>query len=202
MVALQIPRLYTPDEYLELERKSNYKSEYLAGQIYAMSGGNPMHSFIAANVSGEIHARLKGSTCRTFNSDLKVRTTPGGLFAYPDVTVVCGELRCHDDRKDVCLNPTVIVEVLSPSTEGYDRGAKWAQYQTIASLQTYVLVAQHTPRVEQYVRQANGDWTFSTVSGMDGSLYLASIDCTLALRDIYDRVEFPVLPSFADLPSL
>ena len=190
------PRLVTPDEYLEAERKSNYKSEYLAGQIYAMPGGNPMHSFIAANCTVEIGSRLKGTPCRTFTSDLKVRTTLNGLFAYPNVTVVCGELVYHDDRRDVCLNPTLIVEVLSPSTEGYDRGAKWAQYQTIASLQTYVLAAQHEPRIEQYVRQPNGNWMLSIVTGMEGSLHLASIDCTLALRDIYDRVEFPPAPAW------
>lgn len=196
MVAWRQPQLVMPDEYLELERKSNYKSEYLCGQIYAMSGGSFAHSTITLNIGSGIHARLLGTPCQAFSTDAKVRTTPTGLFAYPDVTVVCGELVYHDEKRDVCVNPTLLVEVLSPSTEGYDRGAKWAQYQTIASLQTYVLVAQHTPRVEQYVRQPNDDWLLSTVTGMDGSLYLASIDCTLALRDIYDRVEFPPAPAW------
>ncbi len=196
MVGWRQPQLVTPDEYLELERKANYKSEYLCGQIYAMSGGSFAHSTITLNIGSGIHVRLIGTPCQAFSTDAKVRTTPSGLFAYPDVTVVCGKLIYHDEKRDVCINPTLLVEVLSPSTEGYHRGAKWAQYQTIASLQTYVLVAQHEPRVEQYVRQSNNEWLLSTVAGMDGSLYLASIECTLALRDIYDRVEFPPAPAW------
>ena len=174
-------RTFTPEEYLELERQSNYKSEYLEGQIYAMSGGSPMHSLIAANITGELRTQLKGKPCTTFNSDLKVRTTPEGLFAYPNVSVVCGELLYHDEKQDVCINPTVIVEMLSPMTEAFDRGRKWAQYQAIASLQTYVLAAQDQARVEQYVRQPGGQWLLSSVAGLENSLYIASLDCTLAL---------------------
>ncbi len=195
MVAWRQPRTFTPEEYLELERKSEYRSEYLDGQIYAMSGGTPRHSLITTNISGEIRSRLKGTSWRTYGTDLKV-STPGELYTYLDVTVVCGEMRYRDDKKDICTNPILLVEVLSPSTEAYDRGAKWVQYQAIDTLQTYVMVSQQTPRVEQYVRQPNGDWMLSAVTGLHGSIHLASIECTLVLRDIYDGVEFPALSSF------
>ena len=195
----QQSRTFTPEEYLELERRSNYKSEELDGQIYAMSGGSPEHSIIANNVGAELRAQLKGRPCTTFNSDMKVRTSPAGLFAYPDVTVACGELRFHDAHRDLLTNPIVIVEVLSSSTEAYDRGEKFLNYQAIASLQTYVLIAQHQARVEQFVRQPNGDWLYSPVTGRDQSFHIASIDCTLALSEIYDRIAFPVPPTNMNL---
>ena len=188
-------RLYTSDEYLERERKSNYKSEFLAGQIYAMSGGSPKHAKIGANIIREIGVQLKGKTCDVYTSNLKVRTTYNGLYAYPDVTVVCGSLIFHDEEEDVIVNPTLIVEVLSRTTEAYDRGQKWAQYQSIASLQTYVMIAQNEPRIEQYVRQSDDTWLLSTAAGIDKSIYLASIDCTLALSEVYDGVDFNPAPS-------
>ena len=197
MVALRKPqeRVYTSDEYLELERKSNYKSEFLAGQIYAMSGGSPKHSRIGANLIKKIGNQLEEGPCHVYTSDLKVRTTAQGLFAYPDVTVVCGNLIFHDEEEDIIVNPTLLVEVLSRTTEAYDRGRKWAQYQSIASLQTYVLVAQDMARIEQYTRQPDDTWLLSTVAGMDRSIYLASIDCTLALSEVYAGVDFNPPPS-------
>ena len=194
MVAYRQPRTFTPEEYLELERKSHYKSEYLDGQIYAMSGGSPEHSMITVNVSREVSLGLKGKPCMTFSNDTKVRTGTANLFSYPDLTVVCGEPRYHDAKRDVLLNPTLIIEVLSSSTEGYDRGEKFMDYQCISSLQTYVLIAQHQARIEQFVRQSNNDWLLSNVTGRDQNLYVASIDCTLALSEIYDRIAFPAVP--------
>ena len=194
MVAYKQSRTFTPEEYLDLERKSHYKSEYLEGQIYAMSGGSLNHGATGANVIIAIGKRLPGTPCRIFSSNVKVRTTTDGLFTYPDASIVCGDVRFHDDKQDVIVNPIVLVEVLSPSTEAYDRVGKWEQYQTIDSLQTYVLIAQHQARVEQYARQPNGDWLYSPVTGRNQSLYIASIDCTLALSEIYDRVEFPAPP--------
>lgn len=197
MVALSKPqeRVYTSDEYLELERKSNYKSEFLEGQIYAMSGGSPKHAGISANIIKKIGNQLEDGPCHVYTSDLKVRTTANGLFAYPDVTVICGNMIFHDEEEDVIVNPTLLVEVLSRTTEAYDRGRKWAQYQSIASLQTYVLVSQNESRIEQFVRQPDDTWLLSTVAGMDKSIYLASIDCTLALSDVYKGIDFNPAPS-------
>lgn len=197
MIAERQLRMFTPEEYLTLERAAEYKSEYMDGQIYAMSGGSPDHSTITINVTGEIHRQLKGRHCRAYSNDMKVRTGTQSLFSYPDLVVVCNEPRFHDIQRDVMLNPTLIVEVLSPSTEAFDRRRKFVQYQDIASLQTYVLIAQNEPRIEQYNRQDNATWPCSVVTGRENSIYLASIDCTLALADVYDRIQFTTEPESA-----
>jgi len=191
MVAVQQNPHYTPEEYFASEREAEFKSEYLNGEIYAMAGSSPEHSTITVNVSGELRAQLKGKPCRVFSSDMKVRTDADGLFSYPDVSVVCGEPRFHDEHRDVLVNPTLIVEVLSPSTERFDRGRKFAQYQQIESLTDYLLVAQDEPRVEHYVRQEGGRWLLSTATGREDTLHLASIGCTLPLSEVYDKVDFP-----------
>jgi Uma2 family endonuclease len=181
--------LFTPEDYLALERASEIRHEYLNGMVYAMAGESPEHSTICFNLSGIIHAQLKDKPCRGFSPNMKVRTDPSGLFAYPDLAVVCGEPLFHDDKRDVLVNPTVIFEVLSRSTEGYDRGEKFLQYRTqIASLKDYVLVAQNKPRVEHYARQPDGQWPCAEVEGLDAVLYLPSIDCQFQLADIYARI--------------
>ena len=190
MIAERQLRTFTPEEYLTLERAAEFKSEFIDGQIYAMSGGSPKHSTISVNVTGQIHGQLKGRLCQAFSNVMKVRTGTQNLFSYPDLTVVCDEPRFHDSQQDVLLNPTLIVEVLSPSTEAFDRRRKFSQYQEIASLQTYVLIAQDTPRIEQYVRQEDNSWNVSIVTGLENSIYLASINCQLLLADVYERVEF------------
>lgn len=182
---------YTPEEYLDFERRAQFKSEYLDGQIYAMSGGSPEHNSIAVNVASELRAQLKGKPCRVFSSDMKVRTSRAGLYSYPDVTVVCGAMRFHDERRDVLTNPTLIIEVLSPSTEAFDRGKKFANYQRIASLTDYILIAQDEARLDHYVRQPDDQWLLSASVGLDAKLVLASIGCTLLLSEVYDKVELP-----------
>ncbi|MHB2020379.1 MAG: Uma2 family endonuclease, partial [Candidatus Xenobia bacterium] len=137
-ISVRRPRRFTVEEYLTLERMSDAKSEWLDGRIYLMSGGSPRHNRIQANLVGELHGRLKGTSCQEFTSDSKVRVLmPGqagkGLFTYPDATVVCGEPLYHDTEKDVLINPKVLFEVLSPSTEDYDRGLKRVRYQAIPS---------------------------------------------------------------------
>jgi Uma2 family endonuclease len=194
---------YTVEEYLALERASEERHEYLDGEIYAMAGESPDHGTICMNIGGQLYAQLRDTPCRVFTKDTKVRSgpapkpfqSPKGLYSYPDVLVVCGEMKFHDEHRDVLLNPTVIIEVLSPTTEAFDRGEKWARYQTwLPSLTEYLLVSQSKPLIEHYRRQPDGGWLYSSVNGLEESVPLASIGCTLRLADVYDRIVFHVEP--------
>jgi Uma2 family endonuclease len=180
---------FTPEQYLAAERKAAFKSEYLGGYITAMSGASREHNRIAGNFYHKIRGQLENRPCEAFISDLRVCVSSTGLYTYPDVIVVCGEPAFQDDELDTLLNPTVIVEVLSPTTESYDRGAKFAHYRRLPSLKEYVLIDQSQVLVERYVRQGE-DWVFSALDDLDGTLRLISIDCSLPLRDIYARVSF------------
>ena len=181
---------YTPEHYVELERKAEFKSEYLSGQIFAMAGGSPKHSALISNVNGSAWSRLRGSSCQVYNNDLRITIMQTGLKTYPDVTVVCGEAHFHPLDKDSIINPTVLFEVLSPTTEAYDRGEKWAHYQQLDSLQEYILVSQHKAQVEHYVRQDDGSWKFTAASDLGAKIPLPSLGCELLLAEIYDRVTF------------
>jgi Uma2 family endonuclease len=183
--------LFTPEEYLILERGSPEKSEYLHGEIYAMAGGSPEHSAIVVNLTSEVRGQLRGKPCQAFSNDLKVRTSAEGLYAYPDLSIVCGEPQYHDEHRDVLTNPTVVFEVLSPSTEDYDRNRKFLAYQTCGTLTDYVLIAQDEPRADYYARQGEDKWLLSTVKGLDGMLSIVSVDCVIRLAELYERVEFP-----------
>ncbi len=180
---------YTAAEYLALERRATYKSEYVGGHIIAMSGASRRHNLIAANISRELSSQLRGRPCESYVSDMRVRVSETGLYTYPDVVAVCGDIRFADEQTDTLLNPTVIVEVLSASTEAYDRGDKFAHYRRLASLHDYVLVSQDAVRVEHYVRQGE-KWVLSEASLLTDTVSLASIQCTLVLEDIYDKVRF------------
>ncbi len=181
----------SPEEYLAIERAADHKSEYHAGEMYAMAGGSREHSLIAGNIFAELHRQLKGRPCEPHGSDLRVRVSATGLYTYPDGSVACGEIQYEDGRRDTLLNPTVIVEVLSESTEAYDRGGKWRQYQTIPSLREYLLVAQDRPSIEKFTRiDHSGDWTYSVYEGLDAVVDLPSIGSTLPLREVYDRITF------------
>jgi Uma2 family endonuclease len=192
MVSAPKPRYVTPEAYLEAERKAAFRSEYFCGEIVAMSGSSPRHGTITVNVTGEIRSQLKGTPCQAFSNDVKIRTLPNGMFSYPDLSVVCGELQYHDEKQDVITNPRVIVEVLSPSTESMDRGRKWIQYQQIASLTDYLLIAQDQPYIEHFSRQADNQWLYNAVSGLKAILTIASIGCTLAISEVYHRVQWDV----------
>jgi Uma2 family endonuclease len=186
-----VAKLYvTPEEYLARERQAEFKSEYYDGEIFAMAGGSPEHSLISLNVGGELRHQLLEKPCRVYNSDLKVRATQT-TYAYPDVTVVCGEPAFQDTETDVLLNPTVIVEVMSPDTEGWDRGGKFERYRGRESLQEYLLVAQDRAHLERFYRQPRGEWLLSVVDGLDGALSLPSIGCQLELARVYHMVTFP-----------
>jgi Uma2 family endonuclease len=180
----------TPDEYLAAERVSESRSEYLDGVVCPMTGGSINHIRIVTNLTRELSNQLLTRPCDVLSVDLKVRLPDSRKFFYPDVTVVCGELQFHDRRRDIILNPVVIIEVLSKSTEAFDRGAKFQAYQTLDSLKEYVLVAQDKPFVEQFVRQADGKWTYTAVAGLEGSLSLPSVECTLSLSAVYSKVDF------------
>jgi Uma2 family endonuclease len=190
----------TVEEYLALERASEERHEYLDGHVYAMAGESPEHSDICSNLVTILNLQLRGTPCRVWTKDTKVRSGPEprsrratrGLFSYPDLVVVCGAPQFHDAYRDVLLNPTVIIEVLSPSTEAFDRGEKFWRYRTwLPALTHYLLVAQSRPLVEHYLRQSDDVWVLSTVSDAAGSLSLASIACTLRLSEVYDRITFP-----------
>lgn len=178
------------DEYLVRERAAEYRADFVYGEIRAMAGGSLLHGRIIANVTREIGVQLKGKHCFAVSGDVKIAADPQGLYVYPDLTVVCDEPQFHDNEKDVLLNPAVIVEVLSPSTEGYDRGLKSTRYRQLASLHEYVFISQTEPLVEHWVRQPDGLWLVSTTAGLSGEIVLQSIDCRLELSEVYDRVEF------------
>jgi len=181
----------TPQEYLAIERAAKEKSEYYNGYVFARAGASRSHDRATGDVFGLLWTQLRGGACEVFSSDMRVKIEATNTYVYPDVTVACGELSFEDANVDILLNPTLIVEVLSPSTEAHDRGDKFAHYQSIPSLKEYVLVAQDRPRIEHYVRRENGHWDYSEVRGLDGVIHLPSIDCNLLLADVYARVTFP-----------
>jgi Uma2 family endonuclease len=182
-------RKLTEAEYLALERAADHKSEFYDGEMFAMAGGSPMHSLIAANFIAAVAVRLKGSPCKAFTSDLRLKVEATGLFTYADVAVVCGSIQLSPGTNDVVLNPAVIAEILSDSTEGYDRGEKFRQYQQIPALKEYILVSQHFPRIEQFQRR-EGEWALRTAEGMSASLSLPSLKVTLELSEVFAGVEF------------
>jgi len=182
----------TPEEYLAIERKAEYKSEYYAGEMYAMSGGSRQHDRITSNIIASLHAQLRNRPCSVYTSNMRVRVNPTGLYTYPDVSVVCGEELFIDEQVDTLLNPTVIIEVLSPSTEAYDRGDKFGHYRKLESLMEYVLIAQDKYHVEHYVRQPDNQWLLSETESVQDTVHLPSVNCDLALADVYEKVEIEV----------
>ena len=182
--------LLTPEQYLELERVAEFKSEYYGGRMYAMSGGTYPHSHIIANFTGAMFAALRKSPCVVSSNDLRVRVSPEGLYTYPDVIVTCEKPKFADGQNDTLLNPVLLAEVLSKSTESYDRGFKFRQYRKTESLQEYALVSQSAPLVEVYRRQSEGRWLLTTYEGLDAICRFDSVDCSVALADLYDKVRF------------
>jgi len=189
-MSLQPQARYTPEEYLALERKAAYKSEYVNGEIFAMSGASERHNLIAGNIFAALHGQFRRRPCRAYVNDLRVKVSPTGLYTYPDVAALCGEPQFDDEQQDTLLNPDVIIEVLSPSTEAYDRGGKFGHYRKLASLKEYVLVSQEEPHIELYVRQADSQWLLSEASALQEVVLLPSVNCSLSLADVYDKVEF------------
>ena len=180
----------TPDQYLEIERAAEFKSEYYNGCMYAMSGASYNHVLISGSFGAELYAALKKTPCAVAANDLRVRVSPLGLYTYPDIVVICGEPKFADDQKDTLLNPTFLAEVLSPSTEAYDRGFKSQQYRKIESLQEYALVSQTEPRLEVFRRQPDGRWLLSEFAGLDAVSRFESLSCEIPLAEIYSKITF------------
>ncbi len=185
MASQTLPRI-TEEEYLRLDRSAEYKSEFVDGEMFAMSGGSARHSKVGMNWGAELTFKLRGRACSVFSSDARVRTVRGN-YVYPDISVVCGPALLHGDTDDLITNPILVVEVLSPSTSAFDRGRKFEIYREIASLQEYVLSHLTTPHVEVFTRQADQSWIFREYREIESSVTLTSIGCTLALSDVYAR---------------
>jgi Uma2 family endonuclease len=180
---------YSRAEYLAIERAASYRSEYLDGQIVAMSGRSRAHSLIAANLIRVLGTALRDRPCEVHGSDLRCYVEAGDLYTYPDVTVICDPPRFEDEAADTVMNPVVIIEVLSPATEAFDRGEKFARYRLLPSLREYVLVAQHRPRVERFTLR-DGEWVLSEASGLEAAIELSTVGCTLLLDEVYAKLSF------------
>ena len=184
-------RYFTPEEYLELECKADYKSQYVAGEIYAMSGAQSPHVLIQCNLIGELRNLFRGKTCNVFSSDMRVRASRSEMYTYPDASALCDKPKFdHSSKPESLLNPQVIFEVLSPSTEAFDRGDKFARYRQIESLTDYVLVSSEQMRVEHYVRLEGGPWLLTEYNQPEHRVPLCSVNCELLLTEIYLQVEF------------
>jgi len=179
---------YSPQEYLALERSIEQKNEYLNGEIFALAGASERHNLIVGNILASIHVQLRGKPCKVYSSDMRLKVSATGLYTYPDVVALCGEAHFDDEQRDTLLNPSLVIEVLSTSTEGYDRGEKFAHYRRLESLAEYLLISQDKSRVEQYVRQPDNQWLMSEVSKAEERIELPSIKCMLLLSDVYDKI--------------
>lgn len=179
----------TPGEYLALERSSEVRSEYIAGRMFAMSGASLRHGLIAGNLFRELSSQMRGRACQAHINDLRVKVSPTEMYIYPDIVAFCGAAELEDEHVDTLLNPAIIVEVLSESTEAYDRGEKFAHYRRLDTLREYVLVSQDKIRIEHFRREGE-EWVLSEVSGPDETLHLESIDCHVAVATIYEKVDF------------
>jgi len=183
------PAYLTPAEYLEIERRAETRSEYFNGEMFAMAGGTDKHASITLNVAAELRQRLRSKPCRVYSTDLRLRVTPTGLYAYPDVMVICGDVQYADGHHDIVLNPRLIVEVLSRSTKSYDLGEKFEHYRSLPSLTEYLTVAQDKPAVDQRTRQQDV-WVLKTYNDLSQVIELTSIGASLPLSEIYDRIDF------------
>jgi Uma2 family endonuclease len=179
----------TPAEYLAYERASAGRHEYFEGELFALSGASWRHNVIAARLVALLTARLPGSGCTVVGSGMRLKVDASGLYTYPDVSIVCGPPRLEDEHGDTLLNPTLLAEVLSASTEGYDRRRNAEHYRRLPSLQEYLLVAQDTPHIEQYTRQGEREWLLREHQGLEAAIELTSLGCRVELRDLYPGVE-------------
>ena len=189
-MSLPAKQWISPEEYLQFERAAETKHEYFNGEIYAMAGASLQHTTIITNTIIVLGLQLRGGSCRVLAQDMRVKVSDTGLYTYPDLLVVCDGARLEDGRRDTLLNPSVIIEVLSPSTEAYDRGEKFAHYRRFESLREYLLISQDRYRVERFVRN-NDQWTLTEFSGPDARVTLESIGCELPLAEIYESLELP-----------
>ena len=182
--------LLTATEYLDIERDAHFRSEFHHGRMYAMSGGSIRHALVGTNIASELRTQLRTSGCSVASSDLRVATPGDSLFMYPDVVVFCGEAQVLDQHQDTLLNPILLIEVLSPSTEGYDRGFKSQRFRTIASLREYALVSQSEARVELFRRREGDTWSLHEFAGLDAVCRFESTGCSVTMAEIYRKITF------------
>jgi len=190
------PKTYiTPEQYLEIERKAEFKSEYYQGEMFAMGVARWTHNRLVANLIASLHQQLRSGPCQTLPSDMRVQVDATGLYTYPDVIVVCGDPKFLDENRDTLLNPRLIVEVLSPSTEFYDRVRKFELYRSVESVSEYLLVSSVRVSAELYTRQPDGRWLLAVANRMEDSLDLQSVGAHLALADLYEKVDLTAPPT-------
>lgn len=180
----------TPEQYLEIERAAEFRSEYFDGRMYAMAGGYRNHQRLKDRLAFSLNKRFENGPCEAGTSDLRVSVAHNGLYTYPDVFVLCGEAKLLDGHNDTLLNPVLIAEILSPSTERYDRIFKFSQYRQIESLQEYVILSQDEPRVEIQRREDNGTWSLTEFTGLDAVCHFASVECQIPLAELYANITF------------
>jgi Uma2 family endonuclease len=181
-------RKYTEQEYLELERKAEYKSEFFGGEIFAMAGSTNPHNIISGNFYAFLHNLSKGKSCRPYGSDMRVHTPVNSLYAYPDISVVCGEKKFLDNEFDTLLNPIFICEVLSKSTADYDTGGKFMRYRSIESLKEYWVISSLEYRLQKFVKQPNGSWLLSETTNVNDTVLMESLNAEVSLKEIYFEV--------------
>lgn len=182
-------RRLSPEDYLAFERRAETKHAYIDGEVFAMTGASEPHNVIVVNLAIEIGLQFRGRPGRVYSNDLRVAVSPDGPFYYPDLVALCAERRFLDGERDTLLNPEVVIEVLSPSTEAFDRGLKFSHYRAIPSLHEVLFVAQDAIRVEHFVRREDGQWLFSDHTGLDAVVELPALGCRLELARVYDKVE-------------
>jgi Uma2 family endonuclease len=188
MSALAKQRM-TVEEYLALERETGVRHEYYYGEVFAMVGASENHILITGSMYSNLYVQLRGRDCRIYQTDMKLRINKH-IYTYPDIAAVCGERQFEDEARTILLNPTVIIEVLSPSTEMHDRTNKLQYYHSVKSVQEYILISQEKPHAEHFVRQPDDKWLLTFRDGVDALIELKSINCILALRDVYEQIEF------------
>ena len=189
---------YTREEYLALEEKAEYKSEYYDGEIFAMAGGSRNHSVICLNLNWGIREAVSHKDCVGFDSNMKLDIPKANNFVYPDLMVICGDIEFVEDRTDIVANPVLVIEVLSPATESFDRGKKFEYYRTLPSLQEYVLVSQTEPIVEAFYKQNEKFWQYTVVKGLEEKISFQTLQGEIALKDIYQKVVWEAKPEIAN----
>ncbi len=180
----------SPEEYLNIERKATYRSEYVNGEMFAMAGATRQHNRISSNLVSEINQHIKSRDCNVYSSDLRVHVPSTGYFTYPDIVITCGKEAFTDAHNDILVNPLVIIEILSDSTASIDRGKKFEQYRELTSFVEYLLIEQRTPHIEQYILHDSQEWRYRDIHEIDGQVTIQAINCPLLLRDIYHKVEW------------
>jgi len=200
--ALLKPRKLIVEEYFALDEKAERKSEFFDGEMFAMAGASRTHNVLTRNLTGHLFARLQGGSCQVFVADLRVKVNKTGLYTYPDLLIVCGPPEYAPENRDTLTNPKVVIEVLTDSTEKYDRTTKFRHYKQMPSVMEYVLVSQDEPLIERFARRPDGTWSQSEFVGLDAAMALDSVPASVPLADIYLGVEFPVRPrSAGPLPA-